>query len=99
NGGRNQVNCYNPETFRANSARTDSEFSRAFEQIIQSCSHARAYHYFAKSIKKENEFWSCKCVSWKDYRTFCKDSCAHRERFGEYVSPTARGTYFLEIEP
>lgn len=65
-------------------------------ELIEACSHGRAYHYYTESILVPNSFYGHSCYSWQAY-TDGKCSPANESvLMGAYVPHTAKGIYFLK---
>ncbi|OXA57954.1 pancreatic lipase-related protein 2 [Folsomia candida] len=62
--------------------------------VISTCSHSRAYEFFAESIWHTNGFPGYKCNSWEEYDSG-RCSMTDRAFMGEPCSPSARGKYYL----
>ncbi|XP_023952549.2 lipase member H-like [Bicyclus anynana] len=62
-----------------------------------SCEHTCAYVYFAETIRNGSEYVSVKCDSYISFET---GSCGDNEKqyMGFYSLPTARGSYYLDID-
>ncbi|XP_076239982.1 pancreatic triacylglycerol lipase [Calliopsis andreniformis] len=63
-------------------------------EVIEACSHGRAYVYFTESISSKTGFMARKCNTWDQ---FMNDNCSHSDTalMGEHVDKAAAGTYFL----
>ncbi|XP_060837207.1 lipase member H-A-like [Rhopalosiphum padi] len=60
-----------------------------------SCSHIKAYHYFAHSIWAKEDYVARKCSSWDDYKAHeCDDN--ESTFMGEHVDINQTEDYFLE---
>ncbi|CAG7823774.1 unnamed protein product [Allacma fusca] len=90
NGGKEQPNC-DPKG-RMKGVQLIYSIQHLF---VASCSHSRAPMFFTKSIK--SQVVACRCSSWAEFRKACKINCRDQIIFGEHVSPTARGKYFLDM--
>lgn len=64
--------------------------------FVGACSHARAFRFFAESIRSKLGFMASTCNSWADYKS---NKCGGRRRsipMGEITPTSASGTYYLE---
>lgn len=63
-------------------------------QSVQSCSHGRAYKYFAESITTEKGFYGYPRCDMKTKSEECNKQPP--VLMGEYMSTETRGTYILK---
>ncbi|CAI6367379.1 unnamed protein product [Macrosiphum euphorbiae] len=65
------------------------------DKTTGSCSHIKAYHYYAHSIWAKEDYVSLKCPSWDDYKAHKCDN-ANSTFMGEHVDIEQTEDYYLE---
>jgi len=91
NGGKIQPGCVETETIDWGTVTSLGSL------LTGSCSHAKAWEFYTKSIK-DREMYGCECNNIFKYElTGCEVECEDKVPFGEPTPNSARGNYFLSI--
>lgn len=64
-------------------------------QERESCGHGRALDYFAESVGN-NDFYGYSCMNYDELEK-CACNTSQSEMMGEYVSTTASGVYYVQV--